>query len=91
QTNQALSALAPLTRIHAGEPRAIMAYTRNAQDNTVLVILNLSPTQQTVSLPAELGGLKAFAIFQNQETQLPSQPFVMEPWGYRLFTYTTPK
>jgi glycosidase len=91
QQNPALSALAPLTRIQAGDPKAILAYTRNAKENAVLVILNLSPSKQTLSLPAELGGIKAFAIFQNQETQLPSRPFEMDPWGYQVFTYSTPK
>ena len=70
-----------------GDDKAIYAYVREKGNKKVLVILNFSASEQTVSIKdATLTG-KTHNVFKEKDETLTSKKWKMKPWGYEVYEY----
>lgn len=86
-TNPALAANAAYTKINAGDPKQVFAFTREKDGKKVMVVLNLSGKEAAITLPdANLAAKPATFI-----SSLPEVPagvsFKLAPWGYAVYAY----
>ncbi|HVS94208.1 MAG TPA: alpha-amylase family glycosyl hydrolase [Mucilaginibacter sp.] len=83
----ALASNASFRKIAAGDKTAIYAYVREKAGKKVLVILNLSPKEQpvTVSDKSLLGS--TYDVFTGKKVLLNSKAWKMKPWGYKVYQY----
>ena len=82
--NPALWADAPVERLRSSDDAHILAYQRRSGNHRVVVLLNLSPINRTVTLsgnPVE-GSFKN--IFSGTRSEVPKQ-FSLKPWDYIVF------
>jgi alpha-amylase len=87
KNNEALSANASFKKVQLGDDKAIYAYVREKGNKRILVILNFSGSEQTVSIKdATLTG-KAHNVFKESEEILSSKEWKMKPWGYEVYEY----
>lgn len=86
-TNPALAAQASYRRISVGNDNALYAYVRQADQKRVLVILNFSNQAQPVSIKDYSLYSNPVNLFKGTQETLTSNPFELEPWGYRVFVY----
>jgi glycosidase len=87
KTNPALAANASFTKVDAGMPTQLYSYVREKDGKKVLVVLNLSNKEATVSISdASLKG-EATNVFSGGKEDPTSKPWNMQPWGYAVFTY----
>lgn len=85
--NSALSANAAFAKVSAGDPKAIYAYTRQKGNQKILVILNLSDQEQTITITDKSLLKKAHNVFKNTQQTLTAQPQKLKPWGYEVYEY----
>ena len=86
-SNPALAANAAYTRISAGDPRQVLAYTREKDGKKVLVVLNLSAKEAAITLPDAALASKP-ATFMGSMSQAPAgASYSLGPWGYALYAY----
>lgn len=86
--NPALSVDASFKKVEAGDPTAIYAYVREKDRHKILVILNLSPRAQTVTVrDTTLTGEPYNVFLYTKEPVKANQPFQVEPWGYIIYEY----
>jgi hypothetical protein len=85
--NSALSANAPFKKIPIGDEKAIYAFIRQNGNQKVLIILNFSGSEQTISIkdPSLTG--KAYSVFEEKETILNAEERKIKPWGYEVYEY----
>ena len=87
KNNEALSANASFKKVSLGDDKAIYAYVREKGNKKVLVILNFSGSEQTVSIKdATLTG-KTHNVFKEKDETLTSKKWKMKPWGYEVYEY----
>jgi glycosidase len=86
-SNPALAANAAYTRIQAGNPRQVFAYTREKDGKKILVVLNLSATAATVELKDQSLTAKPTSYLGSSPNQPSGSIFALEPWGYSIFVY----
>lgn len=87
KNNPALAADAAFSKVKVGNPAALYAYTRKKGKNQVLVILNLSAKEQTVTIKdATLHG-NALNWFGGNQEMLSDKRWQMEPWGYAVYVF----
>ena len=85
--NAALSANASLKKINAGDNKAVYAYVREKSGKKILVILNLSATEQAITInDASLMG-KPYNVFMGVKETLSNKKWNIEPWGYVVYEY----
>ncbi len=83
----ALAPNATFRKVTVGNENAIYAYVREKTGKKVFVILNLTNSEQIVSInDTNLLG-SAINIFNNQPETINSEPTNIEPWGYRVYEY----
>lgn len=87
KNNEALSANASFKKVHLGDDKAIYAYIRKKENKKVLVILNFSEKEQTVSIKDETLTGKAFNVFKEKDETLNTKEWNMKPWGYEIYEY----
>ncbi|CAN5237218.1 alpha-amylase family glycosyl hydrolase [soil metagenome] len=87
KANPALSANAAFRKINAGDDKALYAYVREKGSNKVLVILNLSSTEQTVTVKDKRLFGKPYNVFMGVKETLSGKEWKIEPWGYVVYTY----
>ncbi len=85
--NTALSADAAFRKIKAGDEKAVYAYVREKAGRKILVILNLSKTEQSIKITdTDLYG-KPYNVFMGAEETLGDGAWKMEPWGFAVYEY----
>lgn len=86
-TNDALAADAVFTKIKAGNEDAVYAYTKEKNNKKILVIVNLSNKEQTITLlNTKLYG-EPLNLFAGTKQKLTSKPYKIEAWGYAIYVY----
>lgn len=85
--NSALAANAAFAKVNAGDPKAIYAYTRQKGNQKILVVLNLSAQEQTITITDKSLLKKAHNVFKNTTQTLTAQPQKLKPWGYEVYEY----
>jgi glycosidase len=87
KNNGALSANAGFRKVSAGDSTAIYAYVREKGTEKVLVVLNLSANEQTISIKdAALAGEPLNVFGENKEVVL-NKDWKIEPWGYAVYVF----
>lgn len=87
--NIALSADASFKKIIVGNEKAVYAYVREKQGKKVLVILNLSATEQAITVNDKTLMGKPYNVFMGTKETLSNKKWNMEPWGYVVYEYTS--
>jgi hypothetical protein len=85
--NIALSADASFKKVHIGDEKAIYAYIRQKNNEKVFVILNLSGTEQPITIKDNNLIGKAFNLFKGSTEVISSKETKMKPWGYTIYEY----
>jgi hypothetical protein len=83
--NAALSADATFKKVSAGDEKAVYAYVREKGGKKVLVILNLSPNQQVITIREKSLLGNAYNVFMGAKEPLSGKAWNMEPWGYAVY------
>ncbi len=83
----ALSADAPSRKVHAGNEDCLYAYAREKAGSKVLVILNLSGNEQTVTVTDKSLWGHPYNVFTGKAEALNSKPWTLKPWGYAVYEY----
>jgi alpha-amylase len=87
QRNPALAADASFRKVQVGDERAVYAYVREKAGKKVLVILNLSNKEQTITVKEKALQGKPYNLFMYTTEPLTSKPWKVEPWGYVVYEY----
>lgn len=87
RNNPALAADASFTRINVGNPKALYAFVREKAGKKVLVILNLSKTEQSIVVADKSLHGNPNNIFMGNPEPLTANPWMIEPWGYVVYAY----
>jgi len=85
--NSALAANASFEKIDIGDEKAIYAYTREKGNKKILVILNLSATEQSIVIKDQALIGNAYNVFKEKSEVLNSNERKMKPWGYEIYEY----
>jgi alpha-amylase len=87
KSNPALAADASFEKIKVGDEKAVYAYTRSKNGKKILVILNLSPKEQSIKVEnKELHG-KPYNLFMTTAEEMNDMEWKLEPWGYVVYEY----
>jgi alpha-amylase len=87
KTNPALSANASFRKINAGNEKAIYAFVREKGAHRLLVILNLSDKEQTISIKDKTLLGNPYNVFIGKKELLTDKPWKIESWGYAIYDY----
>jgi alpha-amylase len=87
QANDALSADAGFRKIAAGDSTAVYAFVREKGTRKVLVVLNLSGKEQTITIKDTVLAGKPFNIFGGSDEEVLNKVWQLEPWGYAVYDY----
>ena len=87
KNNPALAPNASFSKVKAGNDEAIYAYEREKNNHKVLVILNLSDSQQIITINDKRLTGKAYNVFEGKKTILKNEPRTIEAWGYEVYAY----
>ena len=71
----------------SGDEKAIYAYIRQKNNEKVFVILNLSGTEQPITIKDNNLIGKAFNVFKGSTEVISSKETKMKPWGYTIYEY----
>jgi glycosidase len=87
QNTPALAADASFKKISVGNDKYVYAFVREANDQKIFVIVNLSPKPQNIRVAEQslLGSPEN--IFVGKPENVTSQPRQIEPWGYFVYWY----
>jgi alpha-amylase len=85
--NIALDPDAKFDKLSVSDDHAVYAFVREKSDRKVLVILNLSPTAQTIKLNDRSLWGQPTNVFKAKATTVTGNQWNLEPWGYRVFEY----
>lgn len=85
--NPALAADASFKKIDVGDDKALYAYVRQNAGSKILVILNLSATEQTVMVKDKSLWGKPYNVFMGMNEPLKGNEWKIEPWGYVVYEY----
>jgi hypothetical protein len=65
----------------------VYAFTRENGNKKVLVILNLSPSQQVIRIADKSLMGPAYNVFKGAMDNVNSRPRQLKPWGYEVYEY----
>ena len=86
--NPALATDATFKKLSVGDDKALYAYTREKVGHKILVILNLSAQQQTITIGDSALAGKPLNVFMGVPEELTvGHSFNIEPWGYIIYDY----
>jgi len=85
--NSALASDASFKKVAVGDENAIYAYVREKANRKVLVILNLSATEQTIAVKDKTLWGKPYNVFMYSKEPLTGKEWKIEPWGYVVYEY----
>jgi glycosidase len=83
----ALSVDASFRKVKVGDDKAIYAYVREKGGRKILVILNLSKSEQAISVTDKSLWGTAYNVFSGANDQLTNKEWKMGPWGYAVYEY----
>jgi len=86
-SNPALASDASFRKVNAGDDKAISAYVREKSGKKILVILNLSKTEQAVKVTDRSLQGNPFNIFTGTTESVGDTEWKLEPWGYVVYEY----
>jgi alpha-amylase len=89
KSNMALSADASFRKINAGDEKAVYAFVREKGNDKVLVILNLSNSEQSITIKDKTLLRNAHNVFKGTDAPLSSKTWNIKPWGYEVYEYTS--
>lgn len=85
--DEALAADASFRKVKVGDEKAVYAYVREKNGKKIMVILNLSKTEQSIKITdKDLQG-KATNVFMGTSEELTDKEWKLEPWGYAVYEY----
>ncbi len=87
KNNVALAADASFKKVNAGDDKAIYAFVREKAGKKVLVILNLSAAEQTVTVQDKKLWGNPYNVFMGTREKLTNKQWMIEPWGYAVYEY----
>jgi alpha-amylase len=87
RSNPALALNASFRKVNAGDDRAIYAFVREKGYHKVLVILNLTDKEQTISVKDKSLMGNPYNVFLGRREVLSNKPWKIEPWGYVVYDY----
>src|SRR5450432_1800660 len=87
RSNPALALNASFRKVNAGDDRAIYAFVREKGYHKVLVILNLTDKEQTISVKDKSLMGNPYNVFFGRREVLSNKPWKIEPWGYVVYDY----
>jgi alpha-amylase len=87
EKDPALASDASFRKIRVGDERALYAFVREANGKKVLVILNLSPEGQSVSIDDKSLFGNPYNVFAGDKEPVSGKPWKIEPWGYAVYEY----
>ena len=83
----ALSADASFRKVNVGNDKALYAYVKEKEGKKLFVILNLSVTEQNITVTdKDLLG-KPYNVFMGTNEELTDKEWKIEPWGYVVYEY----
>lgn len=85
--NAALSADASFKKITVGDDKAVYAFVRKKGTKKVLVILNFSNVQQSITIKDKTLHGNTYNIFMKANEVLSSKVWNIEPWGYAVYEF----
>ncbi len=85
--NPALAADAAFRKVKAGDEKAVYAYVREKAGKKILVILNLSKTEQAIQIADKTLHGKPYNVFMGTTEPLGDTEWKMQPWGYVIYEY----
>lgn len=91
KANPALAADAAFRKVAVGDANAIYAFVREKAGRKILVILNLSATEQSISVKDKNLQGNPYNVFMGNKEPLTTKPWKIEPWGYVVYDYTSTK
>jgi len=84
----ALAVDASFRKISVGNDVALYAYIRQQGESKVLVILNLSPGEQTITINDKDCTGEPLNVFMGvKESLQPGHSFNIQPWGYVVYKW----
>jgi alpha-amylase len=87
KNNAALAANASFKKVVVGNEKAVYAYVREADGKKVLVILNLSNTEQKIKITDPSLQGNPYNVFMGTNEPVTAKEWKIEPWGYVIYTY----
>jgi len=87
KNNPALSANASFRKIIAGDEKSVYAYVRQKGTNKILVVLNFSDGEQTISIKDNSLSGQPLNVFIGRKETLNGKSWNMKPWGYAVYVY----
>lgn len=85
--NPALAADASFRKLKVGDEKSLYAYVREKSGKKVLVILNLSATEQKIKVKDKSLWGTPYNVFMGTKEKLINNEWKIEPWGYVLYEY----
>lgn len=85
--NAALSADASFRKINVGDKNTVYAYLREKAGKKVLVILNLSASEQEIRVTDNRLWGKPYNVFMGTREKLDGKEWKIGPWGYVVYEY----
>jgi alpha-amylase len=87
KNNPALAADASFRKVNVGNDKALYAYTREKESKKIFVILNLSGSEQAITVTdKDLLG-RPYNVFMGINEELIGKQWKIEPWGYVVYEY----
>ena len=87
RSNPAMASDASFKKIKVGDENALYAYVRGKAGKKVFVILNLSNTEQKVTVNDKTLQGRPFNLFASTSEKLSGNSWKIEPWGYAVYLY----
>ena len=87
KNNPALAVNGSFHKVIAGDEKAVYAFLRQKDKNKVLVILNFSDKEQTISINDKTLSGNPYNVFMGKKETLGATPWKMEAWGYAVYVY----
>jgi len=87
KNNEALAADASFTRLKIGDEKAIYAYVREKASKKILVILNLSAKEQSITITDKNLQADALNVFKAQKESIDEKAKTMKAWEYLVYEY----
>ena len=83
----ALSPDAAFKKIVAGDEKAVYSFVREKAGKKILVVLNLSNSEQNISVKDKSLWGTPYNVFMHRKEPLSNKSWKMQPWGYAVYEY----